>query len=177
MLEPNKSGQAEAAMVMPVSLPAKLWVFPQEVEPSADLLASCGGSATLARVLIRRGLTTAAAVRQFLNESEYVATAPYELPGVEKAVGGVVEQGLDIVGTAGQVVNVTAYGGEEALGAEGLEPGVCVPETVHRSADGTRKIAVRLRDGALIETVLLPSVSGRGSSTAWLTNLRSKRER
>lgn len=51
-----------------------------------------------------------------------------------------------------------------ALGAEGLEPGVCVPETVHRSADGTRKIAVRLRDGALIETVLLPSVSGRGSA-------------
>jgi single-stranded-DNA-specific exonuclease len=86
MLEPNKSGQAEAAMVMPVSLPAKLWVFPQEVEPSADLLAACGGSATLARVLIRRGLTTAAAVRQFLNESEYVPTAPFELPGVEKAV-------------------------------------------------------------------------------------------
>ncbi len=51
-----------------------------------------------------------------------------------------------------------------ALAAEGLEPGVCVPETVHRSADGTRKIAVRLRDGALIETVLLPSVSGPGAA-------------
>jgi 23S rRNA (adenine2503-C2)-methyltransferase len=51
-----------------------------------------------------------------------------------------------------------------ALAAEGLAPGVCEPERVHRSADGTRKIAVRLRDGALIETVLLPSVSGPGSS-------------
>ncbi len=47
----------------------------------------------------------------------------------------------------------------------GLAPGVVVPERVHRSADGTRKIAVRLRDGALVETVLLPSVSGPGAAT------------
>src|SRR6185369_15248899 len=46
----------------------------------------------------------------------------------------------------------------------GLVPGVCVPERIHRSSDGTRKIAVRLRDGALIETVLLPAVSGPGSA-------------
>jgi 23S rRNA (adenine2503-C2)-methyltransferase len=51
-----------------------------------------------------------------------------------------------------------------ALSADGLAPGVCVPERVHRSADGTRKIAVRLRDGALVETVLLPAVSGPGSA-------------
>jgi 23S rRNA (adenine2503-C2)-methyltransferase len=49
------------------------------------------------------------------------------------------------------------------LAEEGLAPGVCVPEQVHRSADGTRKVAVRLRDGALVETVLLPAVSGVGS--------------
>jgi 23S rRNA (adenine2503-C2)-methyltransferase len=54
----------------------------------------------------------------------------------------------------------------EALAAEGLSPGLCVPEQVHRSSDGTRKIAARLRDGALIETVLLPSVSGPGSSAS-----------
>ena len=47
-----------------------------------------------------------------------------------------------------------------ALSEAGLAPGLCVPERVHRSADGTRKIAVRLRDGALVETVLLPAVSG-----------------
>lgn len=51
-----------------------------------------------------------------------------------------------------------------ALAEQGLAPGVCVPERVHRSADGTRKIAVRLRDGALVETVLLPAVSGPGST-------------
>jgi 23S rRNA (adenine2503-C2)-methyltransferase len=54
----------------------------------------------------------------------------------------------------------------ESLAAEGLSPGLCVPEQVHRSSDGTRKIAVRLRDGALIETVLLPSVSGPGSAAS-----------
>jgi 23S rRNA (adenine2503-C2)-methyltransferase len=50
------------------------------------------------------------------------------------------------------------------LAEGGLTPGGCVPERIHRSADGTRKIAVRLRDGALIETVLLPAVSGPGSA-------------
>ncbi len=50
-----------------------------------------------------------------------------------------------------------------SLAESGLSPGLCVPEQVHRSADGTRKIAVRLRDGALIETVLLPGVSSAGS--------------
>ena len=47
----------------------------------------------------------------------------------------------------------------EALAAEGLGDVVTV-ERVHRSADGTRKLLVRLRDGATIETVLLPAVSG-----------------
>jgi 23S rRNA (adenine2503-C2)-methyltransferase len=51
----------------------------------------------------------------------------------------------------------------EKLAAEGLAPGVATAERVHRSEDGTRKIAVRLHDGALVETVLLPSVSGPGS--------------
>jgi 23S rRNA (adenine2503-C2)-methyltransferase len=51
-----------------------------------------------------------------------------------------------------------------ALAEQGLTPGIAVPERVHRSADGTRKVAVRLRDGALVETVLLPAVSGPGSS-------------
>ncbi|CAN5516412.1 hypothetical protein BH11CYA1_BH11CYA1_02820 [soil metagenome] len=82
MLEPNE-GQPEPSIV---KLPAKLWVFPEDAEPAADMLAACAGSATLAKVLMRRGLTTAALVRQFLDESEYVATSPYELPGVEKAV-------------------------------------------------------------------------------------------
>jgi 23S rRNA (adenine2503-C2)-methyltransferase len=51
-----------------------------------------------------------------------------------------------------------------SLAEGGLAPGVVVPERIHRSADGTRKIAVRLRDGALVETVLLPAVSGPGST-------------
>jgi 23S rRNA (adenine2503-C2)-methyltransferase len=39
-------------------------------------------------------------------------------------------------------------------------------ERVHRSTDGTRKLLLRLRDDAAIETVLLPGVSGGGSVSA-----------
>jgi 23S rRNA (adenine2503-C2)-methyltransferase len=50
------------------------------------------------------------------------------------------------------------------LAEAGLAPGVASSERVHRSADGTRKIAVRFRDGALVETVLLPAAAGHGAS-------------
>lgn len=50
-----------------------------------------------------------------------------------------------------------------ALAEEGLGP-VCAPDHIHRSSDGTRKIVARLKDGATIETVLLPAVSGPGSA-------------
>src|SRR5689334_9408787 len=53
----------------------------------------------------------------------------------------------------------------EGLVAEGLGELFTV-EHVHRSADGTKKVVLRLRDGATIETVLLPAVSGRGSAAA-----------
>lgn len=49
------------------------------------------------------------------------------------------------------------------LADEGLGP-IAEVATVHRSADGTRKIVLRLKDGATIETVLLPAVSGPGAS-------------
>jgi 23S rRNA (adenine2503-C2)-methyltransferase len=54
----------------------------------------------------------------------------------------------------------------EALVAEGMSPNLVEVERIHRSSDGTRKIAVRLRDGATVETVLLPSVSGPGSAAS-----------
>ncbi len=52
----------------------------------------------------------------------------------------------------------------EALAGEGLAPGIVSPERVHASADGTRKVVVRLADGATVETVLLPAVSGPGQA-------------
>ena len=50
----------------------------------------------------------------------------------------------------------------EAIASEGVRE-ITSTEHVHRSADGTKKAVLRLQDGATIETVLLPSVSGRGS--------------
>lgn len=46
-----------------------------------------------------------------------------------------------------------------SLAEEGLGP-IAEVVHVHRSADGTRKLVLRLKDGATIETVLLPAVSG-----------------
>jgi 23S rRNA (adenine2503-C2)-methyltransferase len=64
---------------------------------------------------------------------------------------------------ASAMTNLSA-GLRASLVEAGLAPDVAVAERVHRSADGTRKIAVRLRDGALVETVLLPAVSGPGKA-------------
>jgi 23S rRNA (adenine2503-C2)-methyltransferase len=41
-------------------------------------------------------------------------------------------------------------------------------ERSHRSADDTRKLVLRMRDGASIETVLIPRVSGPGSTASAL---------
>jgi 23S rRNA (adenine2503-C2)-methyltransferase len=50
-----------------------------------------------------------------------------------------------------------------ALTEEGLGD-ILTVENVHRSADATKKLVLRLKDGATIETVLLPAVSGPGSA-------------
>lgn len=50
-----------------------------------------------------------------------------------------------------------------ALGELQLEES-CRAIDVHRSADRTRKLLLRLRDGATIETVLIPGVTGGASS-------------
>lgn len=50
----------------------------------------------------------------------------------------------------------------KTLADEGMGP-VAEVVRVHASADGTKKLLVKLKDGATIETVLLPAVSGPGS--------------
>jgi 23S rRNA (adenine2503-C2)-methyltransferase len=49
-----------------------------------------------------------------------------------------------------------------SLADAGLGP-VAAAERVHRSTDATRKVLVRFGDGATVETVLIPAVSGPGS--------------
>ncbi len=50
-----------------------------------------------------------------------------------------------------------------ALRDEGLGPALTEAD-VRRSADGTKKLLLRMTDGATIESVLIPSVSGPGSA-------------
>jgi 23S rRNA (adenine2503-C2)-methyltransferase len=49
-----------------------------------------------------------------------------------------------------------------ALVADGLGPTTAAAE-IHRSLDGTRKLLVRMGDGATVESVLIPGVSGPGA--------------
>ncbi|NUO53194.1 MAG: 23S rRNA (adenine(2503)-C(2))-methyltransferase RlmN [Polyangiaceae bacterium] len=48
----------------------------------------------------------------------------------------------------------------------GDAPSIGSVERAHRAADGTRKLVIRLRDDAPIESVLIPRVSGPGSAAA-----------
>ncbi len=126
MLEP--SGDIQTGAGSTTVIPAKLWVFPDSVDIDQELLEACGGSATLARVLIRRGLTSKAIVRQFLNESEYVPTHPFELPGVEKAVeriSAAIEKGEKI----------TVYGDYDVDGITGTSVLLSVLKSLSANVD------------------------------------------
>lgn len=70
---------------------SKLWVLPDSSLPAPALLEACGGSEVLARVLMRRGLTTAEAVKRFLDEKEYQPSDPLDLPNCQKAVTRLVK--------------------------------------------------------------------------------------
>jgi 23S rRNA (adenine2503-C2)-methyltransferase len=52
----------------------------------------------------------------------------------------------------------------DALKAEGLGPTAATAE-LRRSLDGTRKLLVKMGDGAAVESVLIPGVSGPGAVT------------
>jgi len=126
MLEP--SGDNQTGAVSTTVIPAKLWVFPETGEPDQELLEACAGSVTLARVLMRRGLASKAIVRQFLNESEYVPTHPFELPGVEKAVermGAAIEKGEKI----------TVYGDYDVDGITGTSVLLSVLKSLSANVD------------------------------------------
>ena len=71
------------------SVPAvkkKIWKFPQEAEPSSELLQLVGGSEILARLLIRRGIDSAEKAGSFLDPEKYTETSPMVFAQMEKAI-------------------------------------------------------------------------------------------
>lgn len=84
----QKGSKMAAAGDKPVP---KLWIYPTCPEPDAEYVASCEGSETLSRVLMRRGLRTVEQVRAFLDETIYTPTPFAELPNTDKAVARLVK--------------------------------------------------------------------------------------
>jgi single-stranded-DNA-specific exonuclease len=62
------------------------WLEPQAVQVPADLQTAVGGSVLLAQALVRRGVTTPAAARAFLDPASYTLASPLELPDMAAAV-------------------------------------------------------------------------------------------
>ncbi|MBU6452342.1 MAG: single-stranded-DNA-specific exonuclease RecJ [Cyanobacteria bacterium REEB67] len=108
--------------------PFKAWVFPDSALPTADLVEVCGGSQLLAGVLQRRGFGTAAAISEFLDESLYVATAPHELPNVDKAVARIAE-----AISLGQ--QITVYGDYDVDGITGTSVLLTVLKALEAKVD------------------------------------------
>jgi single-stranded-DNA-specific exonuclease len=62
------------------------WKLPSEVLLDEKLVEAAGGSEVLAKLLIRRGIRTAAEARAFLDPSHYTPTGPMDLLGMPQAI-------------------------------------------------------------------------------------------
>ncbi len=99
----SSPGAAAASARLPVapasqllSTSGKIWQLPipsdgqsdsRSGQPNyRDLLEATLGSETLAKLLLARGISTAAAAYAFLDPSRYQSTDPMELPDVDKAI-------------------------------------------------------------------------------------------
>lgn len=69
-----------------LSAKGKIWQLPPELEPTAEVLASAEQSALLAKILLRRGINSPKEILAFLSPEHYLATDPFELPDVDKAI-------------------------------------------------------------------------------------------
>ncbi|MBZ0275089.1 MAG: single-stranded-DNA-specific exonuclease RecJ, partial [Anaerolineae bacterium] len=64
----------------------KSWLDPQPLTISDDLRDAIGGHPVVAERLVRRGFTTPADARRFLDPAAYSPAAPDDLPDLDRAV-------------------------------------------------------------------------------------------
>ena len=69
----------------------RTWLEPQEISVPAELSAAVGGHPLVAETLARRGITTPAAARAFLDPGYYSSTPPSELPGLAAAASRLLD--------------------------------------------------------------------------------------
>jgi len=64
----------------------KTWLEPPPITVPEALRAEVGGHDLVAASLVRRGITSATAARQFLDPAQYTPASPDDLPDMDKAV-------------------------------------------------------------------------------------------
>ncbi|PJF38951.1 MAG: single-stranded-DNA-specific exonuclease RecJ, partial [Phototrophicales bacterium] len=64
----------------------KTWLEPSPISVPEALRAEVGGHDLVAASLVRRGITSATAARQFLDPAQYTPASPDDLPDMDKAV-------------------------------------------------------------------------------------------
>lgn len=97
---------------MSISISGKEWKFPPEIQVDEKLLAVADDSLLLSKLLIRRGIRTAADAEVFLNPSRYSPSSPMDLPDMAKAI-------VRISQAIAQNEHITIYGDYDVDGVTG----------------------------------------------------------
>ncbi len=90
----------------------KEWKFPLDVQIEEDLVNVAFGSSLVAKLLVKRGITTCAEAEKFLHPESYVETSALELPGVADAV-------VRITQAIEKNEHITVYGDYDVDGVTG----------------------------------------------------------
>ncbi len=97
---------------MSISISGKEWRFPPEIQVDEKLLAVADDSPLLSKLLIRRGIRTAAEAEVFLNPERYTPSNPMDLPDMAKAI-------VRISQAIAQKEHITIYGDYDVDGVTG----------------------------------------------------------
>lgn len=106
------AGYLLTGALVAVSVSGKEWRYPPEIQVDEKLLEAAGGSSLIAKLLIRRGISTASEATVFLDPAKYVPSSPNELPNMGKAVER-IKQAIE------KKEHVTVYGDYDVDGVTG----------------------------------------------------------
>ncbi len=104
--------QAIAGASVALSVSGKEWKFPPEIKVDEKLLEVADGSLLLSKLLIKRGIRSAADAKVFLNCDEYTPSSPMDLPDTAKAI-------VRISQAIAQKEHITVYGDYDVDGVTG----------------------------------------------------------
>lgn len=121
-----------------LSISGKEWKFPPEIQVDEKLLQAAGGSLLIAKLLVRRGIKTAAQAEPFLDPQYYTPASPMELPDVAKAI-------VRISQAIAEKERITVYGDYDVDGVTGTS--VLVSVLRHLGADVDYYVPNRTGEG------------------------------